>query len=100
MESCVAVKIIAMLQMKMTNWRAEEKIYIDNVEGAISRENFFMVLFSGAVPFVFVFSPSHLKRIMQWFKYTVQEYERMHGPIQGENWKEPILSPYLTEEIK
>lgn len=78
----------------MINWKDEPKYHVENIEGAMHKEVFMLGLFSGKVPFVFTVTPSHLKRISQWFKYHVELYEREYGPIKATDWQPPQPSPF------
>lgn len=82
-----------MLQDKI-NFINQSKIFIDNVEGNFTKGLFTLGFFSGFFPYTYVFSAIHIKRIYQWLGYIINEYEKVHGKINGEDWKPSIKSPF------
>lgn len=83
--------------MPPNKFKDEPKHFVENVEACIAKEAFMMALYSGDVPFVFVLTPSHMKRVAQWFNFQVENYEKTFGPVIVEPWTPSIPSSFMED---
>lgn len=79
------------------------KQFIDSVMGGFTDEHFIMAMLSGENAHIYAVTPQHAKRIAQWMKYQIDEYEKKHGIINAEwtlGMKSPLQAKDLGEEDK
>ena len=80
-------------QDKAKQLQNAEKIFCDRVEGGFTQEFFVMAMASGAEEIHYALTPQHLKRLSQWLKHQVDNYEKEHGTINAE-WSPNMKSPF------
>lgn len=76
------------------NWKNEHKIFIETVEGSMSKDIFLMAMLSGEIPTVVAMTPKLMKIISQWFTHYTKQYEEQYGEIKH-NWIPPTKTPFL-----
>jgi hypothetical protein len=78
--------------------RLASKLFCDNVSGGFTNESFLLAMYSGKTPTVFVLTPSHMKRLFQWMKHQIDDYEKQNGEIKAE-WNPNIPSPLQASDL-
>ena len=82
-------------------WKNAPKIFADNANIAVTRgvgNTFLLALRSGKNANVFVFTPEHMKRFTQLVVHNVNEYEKVDGEIEVEEWTPDMKSPFSIED--
>lgn len=78
--------------MKPEDLQKAPKLFCENIKLGFSPEFFIMGLSSGAQTSIFSLTPQHTKRLLQYLKHEVEQYEKVNGEIKAE-WNPNIVSP-------
>ncbi len=68
------------------------KLFCENIRLGFSPEFFIMGLSSGTQASIFSLTPQHTKRLLQYLKHEIEQYEKTHGVIKAE-WNPNVVSP-------
>lgn len=69
-------------------------IFCESANAGSNKENFALVLKSGGVDAVFIFSPDHMKQLARLLTDRVTQWEKAYGVLEGRLSGEPVKSPY------
>jgi len=78
--------------MKPEDLQKAPKLFCENIKIGFNPEFFVMGLSSGAQSSIFSLTPQHTKRLLQYLKHEISEYEKVHGDIKAD-WNPNIVSP-------
>ncbi len=78
--------------MKSDDLKNAPKLFCESISVGFTPEYFVMGLTSGAQATFYALTPQHLKRLNEYLKHQISDYEKEHGEIKAE-WNPNIPSP-------
>lgn len=81
-----------MLCMKPEELKKAPKLFAESVQLGFTPEYFVMGISSGAQAQIYSLTPAHAKRLEQYLRHQIAEYEGKHGEITAE-WNPNVVSP-------
>jgi len=78
--------------MKPEDLKKAPKLFCENIRIGHSPEYFVLGLSSGSQAHIFSLTPGHAKRLEQYLRYEISEYEKKHGAIEA-TWEPLVKSP-------
>lgn len=78
----------------MVDLQKTPKQFCDNILIGFTAESFAISLMNGETNSTYVLTPQHAKRLAQYVKHQIDEYEKQFGLINTPDWTPEVKSPY------
>ncbi len=78
--------------MKSDDLKKAPKLFCESINLGFTPEYFVIGLSSGSQGTIYTLTPQHVKRLEQYLKHQIAEYQKEHGEIKAE-WNPNIVSP-------
>lgn len=84
--------------MKYMDLQKIPKQFCENITVAYSPEYFIMAMITGQTISAFSLTPQHAKRLQQYLKYNIDNFEKNFGEIKAE-WTPGVESPLQLVDL-